>query len=91
MSWIITAVIGIVAGWLAGQISRNHGFGLWGDLIVGLVGSFIGNFLLNLIGMAPYGIIGSVIAATLGAVILLWVIRLFKPAVPAMKRDRDGE
>lgn len=85
-AWIITAIIGIVAGWLAGHISTNHGFGVWGNLIVGIVGSFIGNFLLGLIGFEVYGLIGSIIAATIGALALLWIMRLFSPAVPAYKK-----
>jgi uncharacterized membrane protein YeaQ/YmgE (transglycosylase-associated protein family) len=84
--WIVSAVIGIIAGWLAGQISTKHGFGLGGDLLVGLVGSFIGNFLLNMVGLQTSGIIGSIIAATAGALVLLWLVRLFSPAVPAQKK-----
>lgn len=86
-SWIVGAIIGIIAGWLAGTISHNHGFGIWGDLIVGLVGSFIGNFLVGMLGFAVYGIIGSIIASTLGALAFLWLIRLFHPQVPAYKKN----
>ncbi len=83
--WIWTIVIGIVAGWLAGQISRGRGFGIWMDLIVGIVGAVIGNWVLGLIGLQHYGIIGSLVTSTVGAVILLWVIRLFKKAPTAAK------
>lgn len=86
MGWLTTAIIGIIAGWLAGQISKNHGFGIWGDLIVGIIGSFIGNMLLGLLGFAAYGIIGNIIAATVGALVLLWIVRLFRPAEPAYKK-----
>lgn len=79
-SWIWTIIIGIVAGWLAGQISRGHGFGVWVDLIVGVVGALIGNFILSMFGLHQYGIIGSLITSTLGAIILLWVVRLFMQA-----------
>jgi uncharacterized membrane protein YeaQ/YmgE (transglycosylase-associated protein family) len=75
MLWSI--IIGIVAGWLAGQISRGHGFGVWVDLIVGILGAVIGNFALNLIGVHGYGLIGSLISSTVGAVLLLWIVRLF--------------
>lgn len=78
-SWVWSIIIGIVAGWLAGQISRGHGFGVWVDLIVGIVGAIIGNWVMNLIGLQHYGIIGSLVTSTIGAVVLLWVIRLFKP------------
>jgi uncharacterized membrane protein YeaQ/YmgE (transglycosylase-associated protein family) len=86
MGWLTTIIIGIVAGWLAGQISKSHGFGIWGDLLVGIIGSFIGNMVLGFMGIAAYGIIGNIIAATAGALILLWVVRLFRPAEPAYKK-----
>jgi uncharacterized membrane protein YeaQ/YmgE (transglycosylase-associated protein family) len=86
MNWLTSIIIGIVAGWLAGQISKNHGFGIWSDLIVGIIGSFIGNMLLGFLGFAVYGIIGNIIAATAGALVLLWIIRLFRPAEPAYKK-----
>lgn len=75
MLWFL--IIGIVAGWLAGQISRGHGFGLLGDMIVGVVGAFLGGFLFNLIGINAYGTIGSIIVATIGSVVLLWIMRMF--------------
>ncbi len=70
-------IIGAVAGWLAGTFVKGHGFGIWVDLIVGIVGAFIGGFALSLFGFTTTGIIGSLISSTIGAVILLWVIRLF--------------
>ena len=78
-------LIGLVAGWLAGQISRGGGFGLWGDLIVGVVGAFVGGFIFNLLGISSYGLIGSLVTATVGAVVLLWAIRLFT-GNPAQKK-----
>ena len=85
MLWFL--LIGIISGWLAGVISRGGGFGIWGDLVTGVIGSFIGGFVFNLIGMSAYGTIGSIIASTIGAIILLWVIRMFDVAVPAQKKD----
>jgi len=75
MIWFL--IIGIVSGWLAGQISRGKGFGLWGDLITGVVGAFIGGFIFNFLGLQAYGTIGSIVMSTVGAIILLWVIRMF--------------
>jgi uncharacterized membrane protein YeaQ/YmgE (transglycosylase-associated protein family) len=75
MLWFL--IIGLVAGWLAGQFSRGRGFGLWGDLITGILGAYVGGFLFNLLGISAYGVIGSIIVSTIGAVIFLWVLRMF--------------
>src|SRR5579863_8136813 len=74
--WVI--VIGILAGWIAGKIMRGSGFGLLGDLIVGVVGSLLGNFIFGLLGLAAYGLIGRLVVAVIGALFLLWLIRLIK-------------
>lgn len=84
MFWFL--LIGLISGWLAGMISRGGGFGLWGDLATGVVGSFIGSYLFNLIGFSAYGTIGSIISSTIGALILLWVIRMFNVAPAAYKK-----
>jgi uncharacterized membrane protein YeaQ/YmgE (transglycosylase-associated protein family) len=76
--WVV--LIGILAGWLAGQITKGRGFGLLGDLIVGIIGSLLGSFVFGLVGIGAYGLIGRLIIAVLGAVILLWLIRLIKKA-----------
>lgn len=75
MLWFL--IIGLVAGWLAGVISKGSGFGLWGDLVTGVVGAFVGGFLFNLMGISTYGVIGSIVVSTIGAVIFLWVLRMF--------------
>jgi uncharacterized membrane protein YeaQ/YmgE (transglycosylase-associated protein family) len=67
-------IIGLVAGWLAGQIMRGRGLGLIGNLIVGVVGSVIGGFLFGLIGRSFSSPIGSLITATIGAIVLLWIV-----------------
>jgi uncharacterized membrane protein YeaQ/YmgE (transglycosylase-associated protein family) len=74
--WVI--VIGILAGWIAGKIMRGSGFGLLGDLIVGVIGSLLGSFIFGLLGLAAYGLIGRLVVSVIGAVILLWLIRLIK-------------
>ena len=73
-SIIMLIIIGLVAGYLAGQIWKGHGFGLIGNLAVGVAGSFLGKFLFTLIGFGVHGIIAQVIAALAGALILLWII-----------------
>ena len=70
-------IIGAVAGWLAGQLVRGHGFGFLVDMIVGVVGAFIGGFLLSVIGIETYGLWGQLIASAVGAVVLVLVIRAF--------------
>src|SRR5580700_500049 len=80
-SLIIFLVVGIVAGWLAGQLVRGGGFGLVGDLIVGIVGAFIGGWLLPRLGIyIGGGIIGAIINAFIGAVILLLILRVLRRA-----------
>ena len=74
--WFI--LIGIVAGWLAGLIVKGRGFGLIGDLIVGVLGAIIGGYLLPLINVDLAGTIGKLVTAVIGAVVLLLILRLFR-------------
>jgi uncharacterized membrane protein YeaQ/YmgE (transglycosylase-associated protein family) len=76
--WVV--LVGILAGWLAGQITKGRGFGVLGDLIVGILGSLLGSFLFGLIGIFAYGLLGRLIMSVIGAIILLWLIRLIKKA-----------
>ena len=79
MELLIFIVIGAIAGWLAGQFMKGHGFGLLGDVVVGIVGSFVGGHLFRNVGAEiGGGWIGSIIIAFLGALVLLFVIRLIK-------------
>ncbi len=73
-------VIGGIAGWLAGTLMKGGGFGIIVDIIVGIIGAFIGGWVFGLLGISAGGWIGSLVTATIGAVILLFVIRLFKRA-----------
>jgi uncharacterized membrane protein YeaQ/YmgE (transglycosylase-associated protein family) len=75
---IIWLVVGAVAGWLAGQIVKGHGFGLVGNIVVGIVGAFLAGWLLPGLGLGLSGIVGSIIYAAIGAIILLVIIGLFK-------------
>jgi uncharacterized membrane protein YeaQ/YmgE (transglycosylase-associated protein family) len=75
----ITLVVGLVAGWLAGQIVQGTGYGIIRDLIIGVVGAFIGRWLLPQLGIhLGLGIISLIINATIGAVLLLLVLRLVR-------------
>jgi uncharacterized membrane protein YeaQ/YmgE (transglycosylase-associated protein family) len=81
MSLLWFLIVGVVAGWLAGKLVRGGGFGLVGDLAVGVIGAFIGGFLFRALGAsAGGGLIGSIAVATIGAVVLLVVVRLIKQA-----------
>ena len=73
-------LIGLAAGWLAGQILKGGGFGLWGDLIVGVIGALLGGYLFGLLGISAGGLLGSLITATVGAIVLLLLLRLIKKA-----------
>ncbi|SEE15758.1 Uncharacterized membrane protein YeaQ/YmgE, transglycosylase-associated protein family [Rhizobiales bacterium GAS188] len=78
-SLVVILVVGVVAGWLAGQIVRGTGFGLIGDLVVGVIGAFIGDWLLPRIGIhLGNGIVSAIINATVGAILLLLLVRLVR-------------
>jgi len=74
------AIIGIVAGWLAGQIMKGRGFGLVGNLVVGVIGAIVGGLLANSVGLGASGFLGALVIATLGAVVLLAVVGALKRA-----------
>lgn len=80
MWFVWTIVIGIIAGWLAGVIVKGRGLGWVVDLIVGILGAFIGGFVAGLIGLAAYGLIARLAVAVGGAVILLLLVRVIKKA-----------
>ena len=80
-SLLVIIMVGIIAGWIGGKIVRGAGFGLIGDLIVGIVGAFIGRWLLPQLGVGVIvhnPIIDSIIVAAIGAIILLLVLRLIR-------------
>ena len=78
-SLIVILIVGIVAGWLAGQVVRGAGFGLIGDLVVGIIGAFIGDWLLPQVGLHfGVGTIALIVNATIGAILLLLVLRLVR-------------
>jgi uncharacterized membrane protein YeaQ/YmgE (transglycosylase-associated protein family) len=76
---IIMIIVGLVAGWLAGVITQGGGFGLVGNIIIGILGAFIGFYLLAYLNVhiAP-GLIGTILTATLGAVVLLFIVGLLR-------------
>ena len=79
-SLLMFLVIGGFAGWLAGSIMKGDGFGIVGNIVVGVIGAFIGGFVFSLAGISTHGLFGSFITAVSGAVILLYVVRILKKA-----------
>jgi uncharacterized membrane protein YeaQ/YmgE (transglycosylase-associated protein family) len=74
-------LIGLCAGWLAGQLVKGSGFGIVGDIVVGIIGALLGGYLFSLFGVSTGGgLLGSLIVATIGAIVLLFGIRLVKSA-----------
>jgi len=80
LSLILFLVIGLVAGWLASRLMRGGGFGLIGDMVVGVIGAVLGGWIFGLLHIAIGGILGSLITALVGAIVLLYVLRLLKRA-----------
>jgi uncharacterized membrane protein YeaQ/YmgE (transglycosylase-associated protein family) len=80
-SLIIFLLVGLVAGWLAGKLIRGGGFGIIGDMVIGVLGAIIGGFLLPKVGLGhlvTIPIINQIVVATIGAVILLLLLRLLR-------------
>ncbi|WP_148864568.1 GlsB/YeaQ/YmgE family stress response membrane protein [Marinobacter fonticola] len=78
MNLILFLIIGGVAGWLAGLIMKGRGFGVLANIGVGVAGSLLGGFLFRLLGLSSHGTIGSLVTATVGAIVLLWVVSMIK-------------
>lgn len=70
--------IGAVAGWLAGTLMKGGGFGLFGNIVVGIIGAVIGGYVFGLLGISAGGMIGAIVTATAGAAILLYFVGLIK-------------
>lgn len=75
---LIFILIGALAGWICGLIVKGQGFGVAGNIIVGIVGAFLGGICLNLLGFAAYGILAQLISAVLGALLFIWLLRFIK-------------
>jgi uncharacterized membrane protein YeaQ/YmgE (transglycosylase-associated protein family) len=80
MSLIWFLLVGLIAGWLAGQVMRGGGYGIVGDMIVGVIGALLGGWLFGVLGISAGGLIGSIIMAFIGAVILIFLLRMIKRA-----------
>ena len=78
-SLLIWLVIGAIAGWLAGQIMKGSGFGLVGDIVIGIVGAVVGGWLLPRLGVFVLGgMMGEILSAVIGACVVLFLVRVFR-------------
>jgi uncharacterized membrane protein YeaQ/YmgE (transglycosylase-associated protein family) len=72
-------IVGIIAGWLAGKLVRGSGYGIIGDLILGLLGGLVGGWIFTELGVhGPNGAIGAILVATVGAVVLVWISHIIR-------------
>jgi len=77
--WLL--LVGLIAGWLAGVLVRGGGFGVLGDIVVGILGALIGGYLFRALGFsAGGGFLGSILVATFGAIVLIVILRVIKRA-----------
>ena len=72
--------IGLIAGWLAGVIVRGGGFGVVGDIVVGIIGALVGGFLFRMFGITAYGTLGAIVMSVIGAVVFISAIRMVRHA-----------
>ena len=78
MAFVWFLIIGLVAGFLAGHIMKGGGFGLVGNLVIGVIGALLGGWLFGVLGISAGGLIGSLVTAVVGAVVLLFIVGFFK-------------
>ena len=80
MNIVLFLLIGLIAGALAGRVVSGHGYGVLGDIVVGVVGAFLGGWIFTtFLGVAGGGVLMSLVVAFIGAIVLLWLIRLAAP------------
>lgn len=81
MEFVWFILIGLIAGWLAGLLVRGGGFGVVGDIVVGVLGALLGGFLFRSLGLFPGGgLLSAILVATIGAIVLIFILRLIKRA-----------
>lgn len=70
-----TLIIGGIAGWLAGKLTKGEGFGVLANIVIGIVGGVVGGFLFGIVGLTAFGLLGRIIVATVGAMFLVWLAK----------------
>jgi len=79
MEFVWFIIVGLIAGWLAGVIMKGGGYGVVGDIVVGIVGALIGGWLFSTMGVSTGGgLLGAIIVALVGAIVLIFLLRLIK-------------
>lgn len=78
MGFLTWMVVGLIAGWLAGQVMKGGGYGILVDIILGILGGIVGGWVFALLGLHAGGVIGSIVVSFVGAVILVWITRLLR-------------
>jgi uncharacterized membrane protein YeaQ/YmgE (transglycosylase-associated protein family) len=72
---LVWLLVGLIAGWLAGMVMKGGGYGVVGDIILGIIGAVIGGFLFGMLGLGASGLLGSIVVAFIGAVVLIALVR----------------
>jgi len=80
MEFVWFILVGLVAGWLAGMLVKGGGFGVVGDIVVGVIGALLGGWLFGVFGVSAGGLVGSIVVATIGAIVLIVILRVIKKA-----------
>lgn len=77
-SFVVFLIVGALAGWISGLITKGKGFGLLGNMIVGIIGAFLGGFCFNLLGLGAHNFFGQLICAVVGSLLVLWLLRFIR-------------
>jgi uncharacterized membrane protein YeaQ/YmgE (transglycosylase-associated protein family) len=77
-SFFVFLLVGALAGWISGLMTKGSGFGLAGNIIVGVIGAFLGNLLFGLVGIVAYGLLGRILFAVAGALLFVYLLRYIK-------------
>lgn len=77
-SFVVFLIVGALAGWISGLITKGKGFGLPGNMIVGIIGAFLGGFCFNLLGLGAHNVLGQLICAVVGSLLFLWLLRFIR-------------